>query len=160
MPPPVQLLAIEGESQMTFLISRVRIAFRIPAAAIPNHDGAAAVLSRRDGSLECIVFDRMIFDVDRKALLARNQARPAGDGPAFHHAAELQPQVIVQAARRVFLDDELISFGSMHAAPRLQSHVELAFPTIYLKAHRSARSPAFCRNALEMHALARNSSWG
>jgi hypothetical protein len=66
----------------------------------------------------------------------------------------------VQAPRRVLLDDELISFGSMHAAPRLRGHVELAFPTIYLKAHRSARSPAFCRSALETHAIARNSTWG
>jgi hypothetical protein len=50
----------------------------------------------------------------------------------------------------------LNSFASMHAAPRLRGHVELAFATIYLKAHRSARSPACCRNALETTSRAGN----
>src|SRR5262249_34458521 len=64
MPSSMQLLAIQGESEMTFPVARVRVALRVPASAVPNHDGAAAVLSPRDGSLECVVFDRMIFHVD------------------------------------------------------------------------------------------------
>src|SRR5262249_36257104 len=96
MPSPMQLLAVQGESKMTFLVARVRVAPRIPAAAVPNHDGAAAILSPRDGSLECVVFDRMIFDVDGKALLVRNEARATGDRPALHHAVEFEPQVVVQ----------------------------------------------------------------
>src|SRR5262249_31796972 len=101
MPSPMQLLAIQGESEMTFLVAGVRVALRIPAAAVPNHDGAAAILSLRDASLECVVFDRMIFDVDRKPLLVRNEARAAGDRPALHHAVELESQVVVQAPRGV-----------------------------------------------------------
>ena len=89
------------------------------------------------------------------AFFAWNEAWAARYGPALHHAPEFQPQVVVQPPRCMFLDDELISFGSMHAAPRLQSHVELAFPTIYLKAHRSARTPAFCGGALERDAIPR-----
>ena len=91
MPAPVQLLALEAEIQMTFLVSGVRVALRIPLAAIPNHDRAGAVFSRRDCSLECIVFDRMIFDVDRKTFLARNQAWAARHRPALHDTAKLQP---------------------------------------------------------------------
>src|SRR5262245_50201234 len=109
MPSPMQLLAVQGESEMTFFVTRVRVALRVPAAAVPDHDGAAAILSPWDGSLECVVFDRMIFDVDRKPLLVRNEARAAGDRPALHHAIELEPQIIVQAPRGVLLDDELIS---------------------------------------------------
>src|SRR5499426_4243161 len=146
MPSPMQLLPVQGESKMTFLVARVRLALRVPAAAIPNHDGAAAILSLRDGSLECVVFDRMIFHVDRKPLLVRNEARAAGDRPALHHAVELESQVVVQTPRGVFLDDELIALGSVRAPPRLRGHVELALPAVYLKAHRSARTPAFGRS--------------
>src|SRR5262245_46566781 len=149
MPSPMQLLAVQGESKMTFLVARVRVALRIPAAAVPNHDGAAAILSPRDGSLECVVFDRMIFHVDGKALLVRNEARAAGDRPTLHHAVELEPQVVVQTPRGVFLDDELISLGLVCAPPRLGGHVELALPAVYLKAHRSARTLAFRGSALE-----------
>src|SRR6266481_1031643 len=134
---------------MTFFVARVRVALRVPAAAVPNHDGTAAILSPRDGSLECVVFDRMIFHVDRKALFVRNKARAAGDRPALHHAVELEPQIIVQAPGGVFLDDEVISLGSVRAPPRLRGHVELALPAVYLKAHRLARTPAFRRSPLE-----------
>src|SRR5262249_56283925 len=91
MPPPVQLLALEGEIEMAFLVSGVRVAFRMPAAAIPNHHGPAAILPLGDGPLECVVFDRMVFHMDRKAPLAGNEARPARDGPPLHHPANLQP---------------------------------------------------------------------
>src|SRR6516225_7488149 len=143
MPSPMQLLALQGEGEMTFLVAHVRVALRVPAAAIPNHDGAAAILPLRDGSLEGVVFDRMIFHMDGKALLVRNEARAAGDRPALHHPVELEPQIIMQTPRGVFLDDELISLGSMRAPPWLRGHVELAFLAIYLKAHRSTRTPAF-----------------
>src|SRR6266436_3846050 len=105
---------------MTFFVARVRVALRVPAAAVPNHDGAAAILSPRDGSLECVVFDRMIFHVDGKALLVRNEARAAGDRPALHHAVELEPQIIVQPAGGMHLDDELISLGPPRATARLR----------------------------------------
>src|SRR5262249_22526498 len=137
MPSPMQLLAVQGESKMTFFVALMRVAFRVPAAAVPNHDSAAAILSPRDGPLECVVFDRMIFHVDRNALLVRNEAGAAGDRPALHHAIELEPQIIVQAPSGVFLDDELISLGSVRAPPRLRGQVELALPAVYLKAHRS-----------------------
>src|SRR5262245_49968980 len=149
MPSPMQLLAVQGESEMTFLVARVRVALRVPAAAIPNHDGAAAILPLRDGSLEGVVFDRMIFHVDGKALLVRNETRAAGDRPALHHPVELEPQVIMQTPCGVLLDDEPISLGSMRAPPRFRGHVELALPAVYLKAHRSTRTPAFRRSTLE-----------
>src|SRR4029077_1887722 len=46
-------------------------------------------------------------------------------------------------------DDELISLGPMRAPPRFRRHVELALPVVYLKAHRSARTPAFRGSTLE-----------
>src|SRR4029077_1641978 len=153
MPSSVQLLALEGKVEMAFLVSGVRIAFRMPAAAIPNHDRAAAVLSCWDGPLESVVFDGMVFHVDRQALLARNETWAASHGPTLHDPAQLEPQVIMQTPRRVLLDYELVSFGPTDPPPRLRGHVELAFPAIYLKTHRSAHTPAFCRGALERDAI-------
>jgi len=153
MPSPMQLLAVQGESEMTFLVARVRVALRVPAAAIPNHDGAAAIFPLRDGSLEGVVFDRMIFHVDCEALLVRNETRAASHGPTLHHPAKLEPQVIMQTPRGVLLDDELVSFGPTHLPPRLGGHVELAFPAIYLKPHGSARMPGVYRGGLEGDAI-------
>src|SRR5262249_48432538 len=153
MPASVQLLALEGEVEMALLVSGVRIAFRMPAPAVPNHDRAAAVLSLRDSSLECVVFDGMVFHVDRETLLARNETRAASHGPTLHDPAKLEPQVIRQTPCGVLLDDELVSFGPTPPPPRLGGDVEFAFPAIYLKPHRSARVPGVCRGALESGAI-------
>src|SRR5262249_21712604 len=73
----------------------------------------------------------------------------AGDRPALHHPVELEPQIVMQTPRGVFLDDELISLGSMRVPLRFRGHVELALPAVYLKAHRSTRTPASHRSTLE-----------
>src|SRR6187551_2598194 len=52
MPSPVQFLALEREDQVPFLVSAMRVAVRLPAAAVPDHHGAAAILPLRDGPLE------------------------------------------------------------------------------------------------------------
>jgi hypothetical protein len=44
--------------------------------------------------------------VDRKALLARDEARALRHRPAQHDAVEFEPEVVVEARRRVLLDDE------------------------------------------------------
>jgi hypothetical protein len=49
---------------------------RGPNAAIPEHDGAARVLTVRDRSLESAVVDRMVFDFDGELAALRVQARP------------------------------------------------------------------------------------
>src|SRR5262249_41742552 len=95
MPASMQLLAREAEVEVALLVPRGRITFRMQTPAVPNHDRAAAVLSRRDGSLESVVFDGMVFHVDRKALLARNETRATSHGPTLHHPAKLEPQVIM-----------------------------------------------------------------
>ena len=95
MPAAVQLLAVEHEIQMAFGIAFVRVALRYPAPAIPDHDGATAIFALRDGALEGIVFDRMIFDVHGQPLVTGIEARAAGYRPALHDAVELEPEVIM-----------------------------------------------------------------
>src|SRR5215467_11497256 len=135
MPPPVQLVAVEPKLEVTFLQSPLRIAFRMPAAAVPNQHGSAAILALRDGPFERVVLDRMIFHLNRQALLARNEARTAGHRPALHHAVELEPHVVMQPAGGMLLDDELITLGSPCAPARLRGHVEFALLAINLQAH-------------------------
>src|SRR5262249_30396922 len=130
MPASVQLLAIEAEIQVAFLVSSVRIALRIPAPAIPHHHRAGAVFPLRNGPLECVVSDRMTFAGPRKVFSAGNEAGPPRPAPPFHPPPEPQPQVVMQPPRRMLLDDELMFFRAVHASPRLRRDVELAFPAI------------------------------
>src|SRR5262249_7540656 len=90
MPSPVQLLALSFTVQMAFLEGPARVAVRMPAAAVPDQHRAAAVLALRNGALERVVLDRMILHLNRQTLLARDEARTAGNRPALHHAVELE----------------------------------------------------------------------
>src|SRR5262245_40794264 len=115
----------------------------MPPAAIPDHDGAAPIFSLRDGAFELVVFDRMIFHLDGQPLLAGYEARTAGHRPALHHTVELEPQIVMQAARSVLLDDELIALGPCPATTRLRRHIELTLLAIDLYAH--VRRPQLTR---------------
>src|SRR6185436_5582523 len=66
----------------------------------------------------------------------RIRRRAFGDRPALHHAVELQPQVEVQACRRVFLDDEVELPGGpgalfRGAAFRLSRLPEITFLPVF-----------------------------
>jgi hypothetical protein len=142
MPLAVELLALERERQAAFLQALMRVAIGKPAPAVPDHDGAAAVLALRDGAFEFVVLDGVVLDVDGKPLLPRHQARAAGDRPALHHAVELQPEVVVQPAGGVLLNDKPIALGFASClggclgrpAPGLRGDVELAFALVDLQA--------------------------
>src|SRR5262249_18200226 len=135
IPAPVQLLAVEPKRETAFAIARLRVAFRIPAAAVPDHHRAAAILALRDRALEGVVFDRVILDVNREPLLAWHEARAAGYRPALHDAAELEPQVVVQAARGVLLDDVAVASCGCDAAARFRRYVEAALVAVGLERH-------------------------
>src|SRR5262249_18732562 len=89
MPAATQFFARQSEIEVAFFKSLVRITFRVPRPAIPDQPGAAAIFPLRDGSLESVVFNRVVLDVDGETLLARDQAWPARDRPALHHAVQL-----------------------------------------------------------------------
>ena len=95
MPVAVQLLAMQFEIEMTLLHPLVRIVLRRPAAAVPDHHGAAAVLVLWDGAFEFVVLDRVVLDVDGEALLAGHQARAARHRPAQHHAVEFEAKIVM-----------------------------------------------------------------
>src|SRR5262249_40112055 len=104
VPAALELLARELEAQMALAVAELRIELGRPRALVPDHHRAAAVGALRNDSLEAAVLDRMVLDMHREALLARDQARPLGHCPALQDAVELEAEVVVQPPRRVFLN--------------------------------------------------------
>ena len=60
----------------------VLVALGQPEAAIPQHDGAAAILALGDRALEVAVVERMVLDLDGEALVVRIERRALGHRPA------------------------------------------------------------------------------
>src|SRR5262249_48428354 len=103
VPHSLELLAREFEVELALGEPLVRIAVWRPHAAVPHQHGAAPVLALRNGALEILILDRMVFHLDREPLVAGYEARPLGDGPTLEHAVQLEAEVVMQAPRRVLL---------------------------------------------------------
>src|ERR1700704_1563292 len=73
---------------------------------IPEHDASSAVLTLWDRPLECVVVDRVVFDLHCQALHRRIEAGALGHGPALHHSIELESQIEMEITCRMLLDDE------------------------------------------------------
>jgi hypothetical protein len=104
-PFAAQPLAVQPEHQLAALEPLVRIAERLPAAAVPQQDGAGAVIVRRDHAFERAVLDGMVFRAHGQALVLGIETRAARHRPALQHAVELQAEIVVQAPGGVLLDD-------------------------------------------------------
>src|SRR5690606_31532975 len=79
---------------------------RQPEAAVPDHDGAAAVLTLGDRALEVAVVERMVLHLDREPLVLGVARGSARYGPRLEHPVHLEPQVVVEPRRIMLLDDE------------------------------------------------------
>src|SRR5690606_15919536 len=105
-------LTLQLELEIALLVagpqSRYRISIRgdgVVGAAVPEHHRPSAVLALGDRPLELAVVDRMVLDFHRQALDGRIDARALRHGPALHDAVQLQPEIVVQPAGVVLLDD-------------------------------------------------------
>src|SRR5205823_5254496 len=112
------------------LESLLWIALRMPAPAIPDEHGTAAIFAFRDGAFKRVVFNRMVLDRNREAFLAGNEARAAGHRPTLHHPAKLKPQIIMKPARRMLLNDKSVTLASPHMTARLRRDYELALAAV------------------------------
>ena len=88
----------------------------------------------------------MILDVHGQALLPRVQAGPLRHRPAEQHAVQLEAEVVVQAGRRVLLDQEAAravrARSGRGVAGRLAGDPEVALPVVFGEAHvRMLRPP-------------------
>ncbi len=107
---PTAFELISGENEFEFalaqLLFRALVAHRRPETAIPNHHGAAAVLTFGNGAFEVAVVERMIFDFNGEALDLRIDGRTLGDGPGFEYAIEFETKIVMQSRCVVLLDYE------------------------------------------------------
>ncbi len=88
-----KLFAVELKLKIAFrklLFDAERPLGRI-RALIPNDHFAAAVFAFGDGAFEISIFEWMIFDLHRKALVAGIQRRAFWNRPRFQHAIDFQP---------------------------------------------------------------------
>src|SRR5262245_25599751 len=105
-PSAFELLAAQLELEPPLAIPFARILVWHPGAAIPQHHGARAVLLRRDDAFEAPVLEGMVLDVHGEPAHGWIQAGALRNRPRQQHPVELQPEVVVQLARCVLLDDE------------------------------------------------------
>ena len=145
-PAAVQALAFEAELEVAVgqgLLGGLR-AFRGPVAAVPDLDGAAAVLALGDGALEVAVAERVVLDLDGEALVVRVERRAAGDGPGLEDAAELEAEVEMQAGGVVLLDDVAGAVGRADgaAAVGLGGLLEVALGAVAVEAFGHGFGPA------------------
>src|SRR5260370_23111458 len=105
-PRSAKFLSVESEFQISFAKSSVDIGnFRSPGALIPKHDGAASILAFWNYAFERAVVERMIFHLRSQAFYGRIERRSLGHGPGQKHATPLQPEVVMQIRRCMFLND-------------------------------------------------------
>ena len=101
-------LAVERELDVATLVTSAQgidaPVVRLVGPAVPQHDGAAAVLAGGDRPLERVVLDRVILDLHGEAPLRRIERRPLRHRPALHHAVELEAEIVVEMTRGVLLD--------------------------------------------------------
>ena len=136
-PVAVHFMAVQSKFQVAGCqrLARVRRGrLRLPGALVPDNHLAGAILLFRNGALEARIRDRVILDLHRHALVLAVVAGAFRHGPAFHGAVEFQPEIVMQAAGPVFLDDEgqLLAFGFV-AAGRLGRDGEIALGLIGLQ---------------------------
>ena len=96
----------------------VGVAGRLPGSVIPKHDGAAAILPLRDGSLKVAVIQRMILDLHRQRLSSGFMTGPVRHRPALENAIQLQPKIVVKPGRLVLLDQIGLTATSVRASRR------------------------------------------
>ena len=157
-PFAVQLFAVEQEFEVALGVSRMRVGIeRGPAAAIPDHRRPGAVLPGGNDALEPAIFERMVLDMDRQPLFRGVGARTLRHRPALQDAVELEPEIVMQPARGVLLDDkgELPARGRAHrSARRLGGFLEIALSPVFGQRHgrgSPVKTPSFpdpCRTAL------------
>ena len=104
-PAPLQALALEIEFERALLQPLFRVLTRLPFALVPEHDGAGPIAIRYN-AFKVAIIQWVVFRAHGQALVSGVEARPLGHGPAFKHAVELQPEIIVETARIMFLHNE------------------------------------------------------
>ena len=146
-PLALEPLAVQAELEVALGIALVRVGQRLPAPGVPEHHRAAAILALRDRPLEVAIVEGVVLDMNGEPALAGVEARALRHGPALEHAVELEPQIIVQPACGVLLDQITLAGDTLaRAAAGLGGDGEVTLAAIpgELVVDRLRRSVAWC----------------
>ena len=108
-------------------------------ADVPQHHAARAVVALGNVAFEVAIADRVILDMHRQLLRQWDLGWALWNGPALQRAADLKPQIVMQAGRVVALDEQtpLRVLGRFDGCRgRFGRVLELAFANVLLERHR------------------------
>ncbi len=105
-PATAQFVAAELEQQLPFFQTFVWVFERNPHAAVPDDDGAGAVIPFGNHALEVAVLERVVFDADGETLIGWICGRTFGDRPRHEHAVHFETQIPMQPRRIVHVHDQ------------------------------------------------------
>ncbi len=131
-PEALQAVSVEPHREAAVLL----LLDQLVGATIPDLDRPGAVLTGGYLSLEVGVGERMILDVNRQVTLGARHGHALRHRPAREDAAPLEPQVIVEPARRVPLDDESQAARSVAVLERLWRARGIPLASIVLEWHK------------------------
>src|ERR1700732_2638929 len=133
-----QLATVQNKLQFATidLLGGREIAFHFEGALVPEDHLASAIISLRYFALKLCVLERMIFGLNGQALIYRIHRWTLRHGPGFHHAIHFQTEIVVQASRVMFLNNESRSAMRRAAADRLWCGIKAPFAFVFFKRHR------------------------
>jgi hypothetical protein len=76
------------------------------AAPIPDHDCSGAILAFWNDAFKVRILERMVLCPDGEALFRGVHGRTLWHGPGYENATDFEPEVVVQVARSVLLDNK------------------------------------------------------
>jgi hypothetical protein len=80
----------------------------------------------------------VIFHVDGQAFIAGIERGAFGNGPGLEDSVELDAEIVMEAPRRVLLDDEdFLILTCRGAAARLRGFLEMALAFIFAKSRHA-----------------------
>src|ERR1700733_14392424 len=150
-PGAVKLLPMQYKFEIALFERRADVGnLRLPRPVVPHHHRPAAIFARGNDSLETGVINRMIFHMHRQTLHRRIGRRPFRNRPREQHSMPLQPKIVMQPRRRVFLHPEnprralpllraLRLFRALFAL-RLGRNFKTALAAIFFERHKFSSS--------------------
>src|SRR2546429_3830073 len=142
-PSPLQLVAEQLELELAardLLAGRLWFQ-KLEPAGVPHDRRPGPIAALGNDAFEVGVLDGMVFDVHGQTLLVRAHRGPLGHGPALQHAVDLQPQIVVEPARRVLVDHEPAAAGRAGPAEGLGGRGRIALAPVLLEGAASHAAP-------------------
>ena len=119
----------DGEPSVALLLHE------LIAPAVPDLDGPRTVLPGGNLTLELRVVQRVILDVHGEMAASRRERQPFRHRPAEQHPVPLEPEVVVEAASLMPLNDEAREPARRTSSERLGRRLRIALAPVLARRH-------------------------